>query len=67
MSPKELKKLKADLGKVYRAKYELALALGVDPSKVTKALDGLVKSRVFMVRLEAKAKNILRVREAEAV
>jgi hypothetical protein len=66
MSPKELKKLRVDLGspKHRGAKFSLAVELGVDPSKITKALHGLVKDEKFMASLQAKANKLLRKEEA---
>lgn len=60
MTSKELKKLKKDLEGVRGAKFALSVDLGVDPSKITKALSGLVRDEKFMARFEAKATNILR-------
>jgi hypothetical protein len=67
MTSKELNKLKESLRVHSGAKYEIAVALGVDPSKITKALDGLVRSKDFMSRLQAKAQEILKTRKAVSV
>lgn len=63
----ELKKLRMKLSdKKYRGiKFTLSVEFGVDPSKITKALHGLVKDEKFMARLQAKAMKL--ISEVEAV
>ena len=67
MTDKELKKLRNDLAKPANrgAKFALSVELGVDPSKITKALHGLVKDEKFMDRLQAKAMKLLGAGEAD--
>lgn len=66
MTSKELKKLKSDLDnpKNRGVKFSLAVEMKVDPSKITKALSGLVKDQAFMACLQAKANKMLRKEEA---
>jgi len=61
MTTEQLKKLKAELPT--GARRDLAIRLGCDPSKITKALDGFVKSSDFMARLQAEANRILSGKE----
>ena len=62
MSSEDLEKLKDDLPA--GARLDLAKKLNCDPSKITKALHGLVKSKDFMARLQAEAIEIMRAKEA---
>lgn len=57
MSQNDLKSLE---GKIPPGgKWELAIRLGCDPSKITKAFHGMVKSDEFLARLQAEAEKLI--------
>lgn len=44
-------------------RYKLAVAMGVNPAKIKWALDGLVKSDLFMAKLKTEVKKLIEARE----
>jgi len=44
-------------------RYKLAVAMGVNPAKIKWALDGLVKSDLFMSKLKTEVARLIESRE----
>ena len=61
MSASQLQHIKDQLKPGDR--YKLAMALGVNPAKITWALDGLVKSKDFMDKLQREAIRLIGAQE----
>ncbi len=65
MTPKQIEKLKISLASQRGVKHRLSIGLNVDPSKITKALDGLVRDKDFMIKLKDQAQIILQERKSK--
>lgn len=47
-------------------RYKLAIAMGVNPAKIKWALDGLVKSDLFMAKLKVEVAKLIDARDQDS-